>query len=425
MAHPSPTVIDPLVPQYSDERPGEFKLKLPEDLSAKERQQMEADAREYERRCWVETGAPPKWDLLLRADPEFAKAVEEEGERIYREAKAEVASRERREAELQLRLVAELKREAQARIASESKAVQPVAMNTTPMVSNSNGPLVPAMKPGSTAIDPSLPYIPPDVIKYILLVGARWLASQGDEATLRNLAMSFRAANRIATAYRWPLIWNPAVVRKSLKGRVENLRYGAKGNVATSKPEILEALEDLIRVICDPEVSPEDTRRALDDFLSTHTRGYPPPKDLMTKSVEFTSAKSMWLKRYRMFYPGADSTEQGMKIPDFVSSFGPGDNVRASGCNQVLEDKTIVPVLKPDSKMQKQMDQAYNSVVTDIRAKLHKYQKGGKVVVTIDATTAPWMDPEVIRQRIKSEGLGTNLDGVFLLKGGAVERVWP
>jgi hypothetical protein len=218
-------------------------------------------------------------------------------------------------------------------------------------------------------------------------------------------------------------------VRETLKPRVLRLRTGPQGQIATSKEAILAALDVLIDIICDPEISPEETRRALDDFLATHTRGYPPPKDLVTKAIEFTSAKSLWLRRYRLFYPGPDSTQQGQKIPDFLSPFGPGDNVRASGFNRNV-DGAISPVLNPDpsnSEMQKSMKACYNSVINDVKLKVSKYNGKGKVVVTVDATTAPWMDPAEIRQRIAELGslVTAGLDAVYLLKGGTVEKVWP
>ena len=84
-----PSMPRPLPP--GEEHP-KFFLNLPADLSEDERRRLEAYAKEYERRCWVETGAPPKWDLLLRADPAFAEAVRKEADRIYKQAMLELAA---------------------------------------------------------------------------------------------------------------------------------------------------------------------------------------------------------------------------------------------------------------------------------------------------------------------------------------------
>ena len=75
--------------------------------------------------------------------------------------------------------------------------------------------------------------------------------------------------------------------------------------------------------------------------------------------------------------------------------------------------------------MAKSMDSAYNSVMNDLSAKVSKYKGQGKVVVTIDAATAPWMDPAEIKRRIAASSFGSNLNAVYLLKEGRVEKVWP
>jgi hypothetical protein len=384
-----PEVCEPSAagPLLTEEKPPVFKFDPPAYLPEEERKRMETEAREYERRCWVETGAPPKWDLLLRADPKFAAAVRAEAERIYRQAMAELTAYWARQAQLMREIEEEAKRRARQRFLSD---------------------------------------LPAEAIRDSLECLSRFLSQKGDDATLRRLAESFRLANRIATVFRWPLIWNKETVRHSLKPLVQGLTEGRKGQIKTSKAEMLRALEDLIDIICNPKISPEDTRRALDEFLIKHTNGWPPPKNLMTKAIEFTTAKSLWLKRYRLFHPGADSTAHGQKIPDFVSPFGPGDNVRASGFNRPVGPNIFEPVLKPDPVRDlKSIENAYNSVVNDLKTKVAKYKDKGKVVVTIDATTAPWTDPKEIRARIIKEGIGGHLDAVYLLKGGCVERVWP
>lgn len=396
-----PSMPRPLPP--GEEHP-KFFLNLPADLSEDERRRLEAYAKEYERRCWVETGAPPKWDLLLRADPAFAEAVRKEADRIYKQAMLELAAGRAKEDELQRRMSEELRREARSPAAAR------------------------AVVPQAAAPAAAGPALAPALLTHVLNVACRHLARQGDDVTLRNLSASFRLAHDIATVFRWPVIWNRDVVRAVLRPRVANLRYTETGNARMSKEATLAALDNLIGIICDPEVSPEDTRTALDTFLRDFTRGFPPPKDLMTKALEFTSAKSLWLRRHRSFYPGADSTAQLQKIPDFLSPFGPGDNVQASGFNQQVPGG-FEPVLNPlaaNPEMGRRMDAAYGSVVNDIRKKVSKYSAQGRVVVTVDATTAPWMNALHLQRLIMAEGdLARGLDAVYLLKGGTVERVWP
>ena len=406
-----PSLPRPLPP--GEEHP-QFILNLPADLSEDERRRLEAYAKEYERRCWVETGAPPKWDLLLRADPAFAEAVRKEADRIYRQAMLEIAAGRAREDELQRRMSEELRRDARS----------PAAAARSP--ADAGRPVVPHAHAAAPA--DAGPALPRDLLTHVLARASRFLAQQGDDATLRRLAQSFRLANTIATTFRWPVIWNRDVVRATLRPRVANLRYAAGGNARASIEVTLAALDNLIDIICDPGISPEDTRTALDTFLRDFTRGFPPPKDLMTKALEFTSAKSLWLRRYRLFYPGADSTAQLQKIPDFLSPFGPGDNVQASGFNQMVAGgpQPVLNPLETDPAMAKRMEAAYASVFNDIKTKVRKYSGQGRVVITVDATNAPWMHARRLQELIEAAGeLARGIDAVYLLKGGTVERVWP
>jgi hypothetical protein len=66
---------------------------FPEDRPQAERKAMEDQARKHYEQTLIETGAPPKWDAMLRGDPKFARAVEGENDRIYHEAMDDRAQR--------------------------------------------------------------------------------------------------------------------------------------------------------------------------------------------------------------------------------------------------------------------------------------------------------------------------------------------
>jgi hypothetical protein len=64
----------------------------PVEKARREREEMEAQARDHYVWSLITTGAPPKWDAMMR-DPKFRAAVEQENNRIFLEAMDELAKR--------------------------------------------------------------------------------------------------------------------------------------------------------------------------------------------------------------------------------------------------------------------------------------------------------------------------------------------
>ena len=85
-------------------------LVMPEPPEEAARKLMWEEARRIYERILAETGAPPKWELLMR-DRRFREIVEAENERIQRKASAELTARWAKEAALQREIEEQLKRE--------------------------------------------------------------------------------------------------------------------------------------------------------------------------------------------------------------------------------------------------------------------------------------------------------------------------
>lgn len=384
---------------------------IPIDRGQAERKKMEAEARRIVQKSIIETGYLPKEELLLRVDPKYAAAVEAEGRRIYNQAMKELTIRKAREAALHRKIKEELRREKAAAARKKQRAEDRLAAVLT-LVSR-------------------------HIVEDCRAEGLHPGNLHANERTLASLAQTCRVANRIASFYRWPLVWHRAEVAATLGPRVVNLIKKGSKILLKQPAEVKRALDNLIEIICDPHVSASDTRRALDAFMSECFKGYPPPQDLYTKALEFTSAKSLWLARRRLFQPGADSTRQNQKIPDFVSALGPGDNIKTAGINKVTPIKgKKYPLIEPDldldpndptlgAKMLTNIESCYNSVMTDISKKVSKYHKYGKVIVTVDATAAPWMSADELRRRLRLAGWSGDLAAVFLIKNGKIEDAWP
>jgi hypothetical protein len=77
------------------------------------------------------------------------------------------------------------------------------------------------------------------------------------------------------------------------------------------------------------------------------------------------------------------------------------------------------------SKIKDSKKSTLNSAIKHLSGKAKKYQKKGRVFVSIDARAHPWMDATELRRRISQKPWTSHLDEVHLIKGGNIERVWP